>query len=615
MKKSVLLGILLILLIIPFIFAVENESDNSEESGATISIDDNSESAKINLAYECLNEKIKDRCSTSLEDNIFTLLAIGKCKKEVIDEKSSKDCWPSSGCNVKSTAQAMLAVYDSGSSVEDSKEWLLTQNITPSDVIWYLQIETSEESTCTISYSGASYSVLIGEDKKISSSAGSCLSPSEDGWWLRVAQNCYNKEFSISCNKGFSTSLLFKKKTSSTIYIMEEINPSSAEGTTTETVNSYCFAQGGVCNYEATLWATLALNKLSEETKSYLPYLMTMANENQEYIPEAFLHILTGDYRNDLLLKQTENYWDESGDKFYDTALALYPFQYEDPPEKAVSKNWLLEIQDKETGCWRTNTRNIAFILHSIWPRTTSGESGEDEIDCEDSGYYCMSDASCKDIDGEVLKGYECSGLNICCSKEKIIKSCANQNGKICNSEQRCDGGIISEASDLEYKQTCCIGGSCEEIKKNTTTECEENNGVCEIFECDKGYEETSNYDCEDSYICCIKSISQAKSYWWIWLLIILIVLVILGIIFKDKLRPFWFKLKSKFKKFGKGSHKRPGPRPGFPPASSRIPLRRPSSRRILHPSHQKFKPPFQPKPVQSKELDDVLKKLKEMSE
>ena len=135
MKKSVLLGILLILLIIPFIFAVENESDNSEESGATISIDDNSESAKINLAYECLNEKIKDRCSTSLEDNIFTLLAIGKCKKEVIDEKSSKDCWPSSGCNVKSTAQAMLAVYDSGSSVEDSKEWLLTQNITPSDVI------------------------------------------------------------------------------------------------------------------------------------------------------------------------------------------------------------------------------------------------------------------------------------------------------------------------------------------------------------------------------------------------------------------------------------------------------------------------------------------------
>ena len=74
MKKSVLFGVLIILLIlnVSFIIAQENET-------------------KVDNAYECLEGKVEGRCSSlSSEERIFSLLAIGECEEEIIsDEKKS----------------------------------------------------------------------------------------------------------------------------------------------------------------------------------------------------------------------------------------------------------------------------------------------------------------------------------------------------------------------------------------------------------------------------------------------------------------------------------------------------------------------------------------------
>ena len=87
------------------------------------------------------------------------------------------------------------------------------------------------------------------------------------------------------------------------------------------------------------------------------------------------------------------------------------------------------------------------------------------------------------------------------------------------------------------------------------------------------------------------------KKFW------ITLILVVVAIVFRDKLRPFYLRIKSKF---GKGKSKK-GP-PGFPPSAT--PLRKPMPRKIMPPSRRPIR---RPAPRRKGEIDDVLKKLKDM--
>ena len=586
MKRGILVGVLIALLILnaSFIFAQDEAVDTK--------------------AYKCLTNKVVGNCdSLSSEDRIFSLLAIGQCKDEVLEDAKYKT-------DTKSTAQAILALSKAKLDTTDAELWLLNQNMTAPNIDWFLQIESNEETSCSITYAGSPHSITIGTDRKISLPAGDCLPLSEGNYWLKISPNCHSNEFSIQCNKAFSTNLLYKETNLDTIYVSAKSNTASADGTTTEKVNSFCFTQNKIsCDYEATLWATLILGfkGYTNEVNFYLPYLITQSEklENKKFLPESFLWPLTlaNDYRAGLLAKQkTNKYWDESNDRFYDTAVALLPFRNEDLTEKVNSKNWLTEIQ-REDGCWETSVKNIAFLLYSLWPKEST--IIEDDIDCEASGNYCSHPVACLNAEGEILpKEYTgCFGADVCCTKKTIVETCSKQEGNICGSNKDCDGTTV-EASDTGYGEVCCIG-KCVEIV--VQEECELAGGYCRTA-CLSDEEKSDLYDCS-SGVCCVKKTQTTGSYWWVWFLLILIVLVVLGIIFKDKLRPFWFKIKTKFNEFRNKSKARPRsnsphsygghqqrnvPRRSFPPTKGRP---------IGHPT----------KKNNSSDVEDVLKKLKEM--
>jgi hypothetical protein len=697
MKRGIVLGIFLIVLVfnLSFIIALENET------------------AKKDLAYDCLDKKIQGRCSSmSSEERIFSVLTTGECSNELIADSQNNQCWPKSGCEIKTTAQAILALNEVGMDTSVAQNWLLSKNSTPTDIDWYLEIENTGEISgsysCSITYSGSSYEVIIGANKKIDSSAGSCLTLSQGDYWLKISPSCYQTEFKISCNEQFLTTLLFMKSGSSTVHVSENVNSASAEGTTTETVNSLCFSNSGSCDYEGSLWAAMVLKSLGKDISSYLAYLITLAEDNQNYLPEAFLHSITDNFREELLNKQDgendEEYWDtNSGNKFYDTALALLPFQGKSLQEKTNAKEWLLEVQGGE-GCWQTSLKDTAFILYSVWPPESSpspiiindtcetaghsciesgncsgnllshlvcsasskiccdesgdsqtceeyqGKNGticksseicsgestlnvsglyskevccltgicetrdESQEDCEVKGYYCMSEPTCiTELGGEILD-FDCFGGNRkCCSEPLLINTCNDLGGEICNTlNQVCtDGKIANKVSGLDYGQECCIdGGTCEDIEEES--ECEIANGNCKSSCTDD--EEEQNYVCDySSDVCCTDKNEDGGSLWWVWLLLLLIVLVLLGIIFRDKLRPYWLQIKSKFTK-------KPKSRPGFPrrpghrfPILSRPGMRKPMQRKILPPTQRQQ--PVRKLSLQrpKREIDDVLKKLKEM--
>lgn len=579
-----------------------------------LSASNETEDYKITQAYQCLNKNVVDKnCSKlSLDEKIFASLAIKKCNTEIRSASlNSEQCWPASGCNIKTTAQAILALHNSGINTDKAEDWLLSQNATPQDLDWFLQVDSPNPTQCKISYSGRDYLVIIGSDKKINSGAGTCLTLDTNGYWLKIASSCLDREFTISCNESFLTSLLFKKKTSTTINVLENSHSASENGYTIEQITSSCFKQSGSCNYEGTLWATFVLKSLDYDVSNYMPYLTSMSDENEKVLPESFLYSLTAstDFYTSLMLKQKSGYWEESGNRYYDTAMALYPLKYDESQNKQTAVSWLLKNQDKDY-CWESgNIKDTAWILYSIWPRAVSfSDSGTatnvvEEDDCEDAGNFCMLESECS---GKILSNFSCPSYYKCCDTEKEVQSCSDQGGKICTSNQDCFGGTTLEASDLLYGQSCCVDGSCQASTQTEEATCESSGGTCSEV-CDSGYYESSSDTCDISTdVCCVKS--KTKLSIWFWVLLVLVVLVALAIVFRDKLAIMFMKFKS-----GKG--KRPGEggsKPTSPSPFLRQPVMRTSPRRILpntdETTHQVRRP------EKKNEIDEVLKKLKDMS-
>lgn len=556
---------------------------------------------KVDKAYICLEGKVKGKCpSLALEEQEFSLLALAydsgiqaECKKALLDKSNDDGCWPKSACTLKETSIAVLALQRIGADTSKQEDWLTRQNKTPDELLWFLEIDSPEETTCKISYDAnlTQNTLTMYSDKRLSLSSSGCFSV-ENSYWLKIKSGCLNKNFKVSCDKSFISTLLYKKSgiDSNAWNVPSDTKSASANGVTENQVSSVCFEQNNRCDYEGSLWATLALSK-KQDINSFLPYLIALAPDNERYNPPAFLYILTGsdEYLNNIRGKQTPaGFWDLSSyGKFYDTSLSLLALGAgDDLAEK--SRDWLLSVQGND-GCWQS-TKTIAdtgFVLYSAWPKTP--KLSPDIKYCED-GKYCSSRIECLDVGGNVLDDYSCRDLRICCSKQVTQKTCDEEEGVICKSDEECDGDYIVSAVESR-----CCSGTCKKLK---VSECEAQNFSCKPECLDD--EESKIFDCPAN-ICCGK---KSSSYWWIYVLVILIILIILGIIFRNQLRLWLFQIRNKFKK-GPVT----GTRPPFPPhPPSGMPVRR----QIL--PRQMTQPLRQAKSKVDQELEDTLKKLKEMS-
>ena len=191
--------------------------------------------AKVDKAYECLNDKVEDKCDDlTVEEKSFTAMAIGECISELADDSNNEECWPSSSCRLRDTSLAILAFRRNSRSTEDAEDWLIKQTETPDDLIWFLEIDSDQESECTVSYSERTYDVTLNEDKTINGGGGSCLSVDSSRYWLRINSDCYDENFTISCDNDFITTLLYKKNTGSTIYVSSKTHFGASEGRTEE---------------------------------------------------------------------------------------------------------------------------------------------------------------------------------------------------------------------------------------------------------------------------------------------------------------------------------------------------------------------------------------------
>ena len=355
------------------------------------------------------------------------------------------------------------------------------------------------------------------------------------------------------------------------------------------------------------MWASLVLDK-SYNIDNYVPYLTAFAEDNKQYFPDTFLYFITNfdDYLTSILTKQKFNkYWEESNDKIFDTSLALLVLQNNNAEQILDSKDYLLSIQD-DKGCWSNNIRNTAFILYSAFPKTsiTDGSGSSDIILCEDASGFCMSSVSCADSLGiDLGSDLQCPSVTqVCCSKPLKQETCSQKQGTICNSNQECSIGTIPSSDS----SSCCLG-TCEISQQTDLSECEEQGGFCDSV-CASN-EESKSFSCTNTGdLCCVKisDIEKTTSKTWIWILAILIILVVLGIVFRNKLQEWIFRMKSG------GASSTHTSRPSFPGLPPR-PMQRPMPHRVLPPQSSLQRSPIKKPSALEKEFNETLNKLKEI--
>lgn len=607
MKKGVSIVLFSIVLLLIFgLASVMAQSDSNVTTGTTTSTSEGSKKAE-----QCLADlvKNKDSADLSLQEAVFATLAIGLKKNldDKIKSEESAGCWPKSACTIRDTAQVMLAYDRIGRSTKDAEKWLTQRNGSTTELKWFLEIdiENSVASQCTLNYDGSDKKIKIGDDMKITGSAGTCFSLSSSGYWLEVKSNCFDKNITISCDQDFITSTLYQRSSGGTVYVSADTHSASSLGTTQEEVRSKCFKIGATCDYEGSLWAALALDKADKEIRNYLPYLLALADTNQKYFPDAFLYVLTGgdDHYSEVVQNQKQGkFWQITGspyNRYYDTSLAMLALSRISSTELENARNYLLSIQTKE-GCWNNNNiRDTGFILYGGWPKTVAAETRESSAAlCEAASYFCGAKFACLDSGGKMVDGYECTNFgDSCCSVKVQEETCEQKSGILCSSTQECSGKEISSSDG-----SCCLS-ACQEVQVENT--CEIAGATTCRFSCEAG-ESANGESCGGTGKICCQLVEKSGSLLWLWiLLIILVILAVLGIIYKDKVRVWVYKFRKKAVTTPITRTARPisaQPLRPVPFGALRQPMGRPLPQPITRPMTPK-----------EREMEDTLRKLRDM--
>lgn len=590
-----------------------NETDEDVEEEEVEELDEEPEEVEEveripREGYACLEEKIDEKTceELSLEENIFSVLATGKCLDELLGLVKEENCWGENGCDIKTTAQAIISLREQNQNVTPYVSWLKSKNLTSRErgMDWFAQLDVTD-SQCYIEVEEgrAEFEIDSAERLREITSFSRCFDV--ENYRVKIKQICHDKEIRVNCDKSFEASFFFER--GGIIYLSEKSIGGSANETIEHRLDAFCFGEGR-CDYESTLWAMLALDFVNEDFSYYIPYTIAFAEAraSEVFLPESFLYRLLGSgmYLVELEnLQDREGYWEVGRrGRHYDTALALLALDESDAKDKAIE--WMNQTQG-EDGCWdEGEIVSNAFLLYSAWPRFVEAVDVPVEEDpvksCVEEGHFCMSRTDCEELEGNIFDGLSCPGIQVCCSEKREEKTCEDRGGIFCSGEEECIG---DRYHGLDVNDERCCVGECEiPVEPDLFPEDFDNKEECE----DAGFHW---YDDR-----CNRFPEPKEDFPWIWivLLVLLIGLVVLGIVFKDKLRELFFKIKSKFGSKGDSVSRKPqGPSPPSAP-----PMRRPVERHIMPKQPQPQKRPMGKPPAKPKEeFEDILGKLKKMEE
>ncbi|MFH1802615.1 MAG: hypothetical protein ABH864_04135 [archaeon] len=271
----------------------------------------------------------------------------------------------------------------------------------------------------------------------------------------------------------------------------------------------------------------------------------------------------------------------------------------------------------------------------------TNGTDGDDNsynpntiTDCGLAQLFCAPTMStCQEAGGQYFpqSTHSCSNpFEYCCTVEVVRATCGSLGGTCCPWDQPCTVDVV-ESSECG----CCLGACEADLGCASDSDCPSGKicnsvGICETeqsLQCNGDEDCSSDEKCQNGF--CVDSGETPKSSLWIWIIvfIVLIILVVLGIVYRDKLRVWWFKVTGKARSAkprpgggmppGAVLGRRPPPRFGGPPGMVRPQM---GGRPMMMRPRPSVPPANRPatnsqgKSDNDKEMEETFKKLKEMS-
>jgi len=410
----------------------------------------------------------------------------------LLTQQDSLGCFPQGDCKVKETAFAAYALDITNKDSSKAVDWLLNTAQTPTPTVgkWWLQIATTTDGSCSLNYQEAN--VTFTENITIENNR---IANCNNNPWFDLRACIPNNplarnpslEFNVDCSSLPGSpiiSLIYNRGAS--YYIIQEDHKSSA----LIDVDSGCWGitKRANCDYETSLYATYALNKIG-----VLPGSIIWLRDN--YQSSVSLHnsvlALTTGKKNyiDILVKSQEadGSWNKNVYQTSFSALALKGSQQSEELAKAIG---FLKSQQREDGSWNNDVVDTSLALLSGFteervacgdgfcdkgeevncPQDCQATAGGDQleicfnsvdddgdayVDCDDPD--CVGDISCEEV--EICSDGVDNDFDtlIDCDDSDCIRSLACEKIEVCNDGLDNDNDGLADCDDLD----CELDESC----------------------------------------------------------------------------------------------------------------------------------------------------------
>ncbi|MBI5148472.1 hypothetical protein HZA33_02215 [Candidatus Pacearchaeota archaeon] len=299
--------------------------------------------------YLSLINSVKQEWPSSVEENAYALLALSydtelakQGKQELVGKgDSEKQCWPASGCKVKDTSLALLALSKLGS--VDSK-WLVDSQNNLDIGLYDIILDAKADSSCILNTTKEQKTVFVASGINTIN--------------LDLKNKPSQVNVSISCTSDFDAKIVHTY-----LGILSEFKMNK-QGNMSSFVlnNSKCYGRfyKDVCNTEASAYAYFVLSDLKLDTKGLLDWLKINAVSTKEKaITKSFEDWLVNNQHN-------RGYWSNSS-----LAVSQVP-----DIESTIFASW--SLQGKDAGVrgkeWLKgnfdsfNFKNRALALALLFP-------------------------------------------------------------------------------------------------------------------------------------------------------------------------------------------------------------------------------------------------------
>ncbi|MDD5178040.1 MAG: hypothetical protein PHT54_02025 [Candidatus Nanoarchaeia archaeon] len=473
-KKLFFLGVLILLMCIPFSFA----SYDSTKAG-TYLID---KSNNGNFNSDIVDSSVAGLALKSLGyDTEF--------EQTITYIKSKEDgdgCWPKNSCKIKDTAFSILALESSGRDIDEELNWLVDAQSTSSTGIgtWWLQIATEGSGNCTVKYTVGNRS----GNKEFEIKDGKFPGCSNKRW-LDIG-NCIvsgllgkgKLTLNVDCSELGGTPIISTIfQSGDNYYLFDDQFTSEAELTVRNTC--YGTSSKSTCDYSTSLYANWVLKNIGNPDLT-LFYLYSGYSKTNE-MDSAVLALVDGDltYFEDLKAQQKSD--GSFNGNIEDTAFAVMALANNQDESFQEAMDWLSGKQKSDGSFGSVYETGLAVYAISLAEEGGFGCVEGSIRSCSTKG-VCVNtkitetctDGAWSGCDYDAVKNYESSESS--CS-DKLDNDC---DGLIDDDDDDCEAKEYNEEEE-ETSESVCGDGICDFDEDSST--CSED---CETEETEEETEE-----------------------------------------------------------------------------------------------------------------------------